>query len=75
VEKKSTWMKDPKCYLMLKEKADGIKIGALKFPILFKDTIYLLPSEVGDKLIQDGYAIESKPKPIELKELKNATKS
>jgi hypothetical protein len=57
----SKLMQDPEMYLVIKEKPDGLNIGILKFPMLFKDTYYLLPKDVGDKLIQEGYAIQ---KPI-----------
>lgn len=57
-----SWMKEPQCYKMLKEKDDGIVLGALKFPILFADCVYLLPKETGDKLVVDGWAELCKPK-------------
>lgn len=49
---------------MLKEKSDGLYLGALKFPILFKDTIYLLPKDAGDKLVAEGYAKLATPKTV-----------
>ncbi len=53
----------PKYYRIIKEKEDGIKDpnGVWNFPILFKDTLYVLPEEIGSKLVTDGYAIETEP--------------
>lgn len=69
-----SWMKEPQCYKMLKEKPDGLTLGALKFPILFNDTIYLFPKSEGDKLVQDGWAELCQPKPIQEYEEKSNVK-
>lgn len=60
-EHKSKWMKEPQCYMMLKDKLDGITFGSFSYPKLFGGTVYLLPKEDGDKLVQDGWAKAAKP--------------
>lgn len=79
MEKQSNWMTNPKCCLMLKEKPDGWQSEdrKLKYPVLFKDTIYLLPADIVDKLVADGWAKECHPKPLKeyLDETRNSNES
>jgi len=56
--KRNNLMQNPKMYLMLKDKEDGLRFGTMKYPCLFAHTTYMFPSDIGSELVKDGYAQE-----------------